>query len=186
MLMYITTGKYDFNIKDGSSLFIGRDQILCHPNDIKWINGKNRRWDNLTCMSILENGKLYYRYATKTPALFVGAGVLDCLKPSSNPAYSEVHVIEEKILEDGSGFEANENICYIPNKADLFKKVRRLRLGDAIAFAGTMFEKEGRYFPVIQELISLNVFVSLQGLEQSLPFDDKYREIKTETKKEDF
>ena len=187
MISVIISGKFLKYNKE--QIKIGGRLVFCGKSDMRFLNTTYDVGINLVCLCSLEDKNLYYRFADKNPSIFVASGVLDKIKPSVNPKYITVYLIEEHVCPEGDKFDTTESVFYVDHSTDVYKKLRKVRFGDALSFVGVMIhDKKDNSYLIVKDIITTNTFVVLSGLEQCLPFDDLRKEVdeNLKTDKKDF
>ncbi len=169
MIMALLTGRYA--MIDNNTIQIGRSTVICGNDDLRSSNYKEG--DIATMLCLYEDGKFYFRYAEKNPNIFFATGVLNGVRPSSKPEYCKIDIIEEDLLDSGNGFTTHTATFIMPVDSEDYKRLRKLRLGDAVSMVGTVtVGRDGVPYMMVQAMDSVNAFVVLTGLERQLPFDD--------------
>ena len=187
MIMAFLTGRYA--MIDNTTIQIGRSIVKCGKDDMRASDYKEG--DTATMLCLYEDGQFYFRYAEKNPNIFFASGILNAVRPSSRPDYCKIDIIEEDLLDSGNGFTTHTATFIMKVESDEYKRLRKLRYGDAVSMVGTVtVARDGNPYMMIHAIDSVNAFVVLSGLERHLPFDDlrkgKEFELSEKDIKEDF
>lgn len=185
MIMALLTGRYA--MVDNTTLQVGRTIVKCGKDDMR--GAECREGETVTMLCLYEDGIFYYRYYEKSLNIFFATGVLHAIRPSSRPDYVKIDVIEEDLLDSGSGFTTHTGTFIMNVDTEEYKRLRKLKFGDAVTMVGTVtIGRDGTPYMLIQAIDSVNAFVILGNLEKHLPFDDLRRnfELSDKENKEDF